>query len=79
MRVLISLLFFSLILLGYYLFLTGYRSAFEADQACHSEKWNSYGDNPNFECDHDMETDQWLLYEMLPSHMPAKVIKRFRY
>ena len=56
-----------------------YQSAFEADQACHSEKWSSYGDNPSFDCDHDLETNKWILYEMMPNHMPAKVIKRYRY
>ena len=79
MRVLIALLFFLLAILGSYLFLTGYRSAFEADQACHSEKWNLHGDDPIFDCDHDLETNQWLLYEIVPNHLPAKVIKRFRY
>ena len=79
MKVFISLFFCLLIILGAYLFLIGYRSAFEADQACHSEKWNAYGENPSFGCDHDLETHQWLLYEVLPNHNPAKVIKRFRY
>ena len=62
-----------------YCFFTGYRSAFDTDQAGHTEKRNSSGDNPNFNCDHDLETDQWLLYELSQNHMPAKVIKRFRY
>jgi len=61
------------------LHLQRYKSAFEADQACHFQQWDAYGDNPNFGCDHDLETNKWILYEVLPSHMPAKVIKRFRY
>ncbi len=79
MRLLITGVLFLLIAIGSYSFLTGYRSAFEADQACHSEKWSSYGDNATFDCDHDLETNQWILYEALPDHMPAQVIKRFRY
>ena len=79
MRILITLI--SLLITSFiaYYFLTGYRSAFEADQACHSEKWNSYGENESFGCDHDLETNQWLLYEELPDHTPSKIIRRFRY
>ena len=79
MKLTIVTLCLLLLVLSTYYFFTGYRSAFEADQACHSEKWNSYGDNPKFDCDHDLETGQWILYEVLPNHMPAKVINRFRY
>ena len=79
MRLLIAVVFSLFVVIGSYYFLTGYRSAFEADQACHSEKWGSYGDDSTFGCDHDLETNQWILYESLPDHMPAKVIKRFRY
>ena len=79
MKLIIALVCFLFIAFGSYYYLTGYRSAFEADQACHSEKWNSYGDNPSFDCDHDLETSQWILYEEKPVHMPAKVIKRFHY
>ena len=63
---------------GAYL-LTGYRSAFEADQACHAEKWQSYADAKGFGCDHDLETKQWILFEVSQEHEPAQVIKRFRY
>ena len=79
MRLLIAVVFSLFVVIGSYYFLTGYRSAFEADQACHSEKWGSYRDDSTFGCDHDLETNQWILYESLPDHMPAKVIKRFRY
>ncbi len=79
MRLLISLLFLLAIAFASYYFLIGYRSAFEADQACHSEKWNFYGDNVSYGCDHDLETNQWILYEQLPDHNPARIIKRFRY
>ena len=65
-------------IISFYL-LARYQSAFEADQACHSEKWSSYGDDPSFDCDHDLETNKWILYEMMPNHIPAKVIRRYRY
>ncbi len=61
------------------LFLTSYRSAFEADQACHYEKWVRYAESPEYGCDHDLETKQWILFENGISNNPAKVIKRFRY
>ncbi len=69
---------FLLILFGAY-FLTSYRSAFEADQACHAEKWNRYQDAEEVGCDHDLETKQWILYEVAEDHDPAVVIRRFRY
>ena len=67
-----------LILFGVY-FLTSYRSAFEADQACHYEKWLNYKDDQSFGCDHDLETQQWILFEEGRDHSAAKVIQRFRY
>ena len=66
-------------LLGGCLYLTSYRSAFEADQACHYEKTKVYESSSSFGCDHDTETSQWILYELENSGLPAKVIKRFRY
>ena len=62
-----------------FLFFTSYRSAFEADQACHFIKWDSYKESLEFGCDHDLETNQWILYQEGSNHEPAKVIKRFRY
>tara|TARA_B100000700_G_C14651805_1_gene672297 strand:- start:33 stop:290 length:258 start_codon:yes stop_codon:yes gene_type:complete len=60
-------------------YITSYRSAFEADQACHSLKWKNYQDSEVFGCDHDLETNQWILYETSNNHSPAKIMKRFRY
>ncbi len=60
-------------------FSTRYRSAFEADQACHSQISINYLDNTNVGCDHDLETRQWILFEDLPGLEPAKVLKRYRY
>ena len=60
-------------------FLSGYDSAFEADQNCHYFL-STYGDESvNYGCDHDTETHQWILYESSDNKEPAKIIKKFRY
>ena len=59
--------------------LTGFNSAFEADQLCHSTLANFDSNNQNLDCDHDIETHQWILFEKNNDLQPAKVIKRFRY
>ena len=70
----------SVILVGFSIyFLTGYDSAFEADQSCHFELSKFSGQLGNFGCDHDTETHQWILYETQDSLEPAKIIKKFRY
>jgi ammonia channel protein AmtB len=68
----------ALVLLLIYFF-TGYDSAFEADQYCHS--YLSSFDNTSgiYGCDHDTETHQWILYESNENKVPAKIIKKFRY
>ena len=60
-------------------FLTGYDSAFEADQYCHSDLSNYTNLSENYGCDHDTETHQWILYESNDNKEPAKIIKKFRY
>lgn len=60
-------------------YINTYRSAFEADQACHFAKWETHKENSAFGCDHDLETRQWILYEEGHNHQPAKVLERFRY
>ena len=71
--------FLSVILLFLIYFLTGYDSAFEADQNCHSFL-SSYDDpSENYGCDHDTETHQWILYKSNENKEPAKIIKKFRY
>ena len=70
----------SLILVGFLIyFLTGYDSAFEADQSCHSYLYNLPDQSGNLGCDHDTETHQWILYEAQDNSEPAKIIKKFRY
>ena len=77
---LVSQVFFLLVLvLVLIYFLTGFDSAFEADQYCPSTL-SSYDDlSGNYGCDHDTETHQWILYEINDSKEPAKIIKKFRY
>ena len=70
----VTLLFFSL-----FYFLTGYSSAFEADQQCHFDMRNKYSDITSIGCDHDLETRQWILYEERVASEPAKVMQRYRY
>ena len=79
MKVFSAVVFFLLCSVAAVTFLTGYRSAFEADQACHAEKWNIHGEDKAYDCDHDLETNQWILFEEGSNHQAAKVLKRFRY
>ena len=73
-------IFISLILAGILIyFLTGYDSAFEADQSCHSNLLNYENEFGNYGCDHDTETHQWILYNNEEEAKPAKIIKKFRY
>ena len=54
--------FFVLVLLLVLIyFFTGFDSAFEADQFCHSTLANDYNRSGNYGCDHDTETHQWIL------------------
>ena len=77
---LIFQVFLSIVLAGFLIyFLTGYDSAFEADQSCHS--YLSIYDNQSgkYGCDHDTETHKWILYSKDGDSVPAKIIKKFRY
>ena len=77
---LISQVFFMLVLVLFLIyFLTGYDSAFEADQYCHSNLSTYENLSGNYGCDHDTETHQWILYESIDNNEPAKIIKKFRY
>ena len=70
----------SVVLIGFSVyFLSGYDSAFEADQSCHSEMSQFSGKTASLGCDHDTETHQWILYETQDNSVPAKIIKKFRY
>ena len=73
-------IFFLLVILIFLIyFLTGYDSAFEADQFCHSTLSSYENQSGNYDCDHDTETHQWILYESNDNNQPAKIIKKFRY
>ena len=73
----IVIILFLIVILGFYF--TKYKSAFEADQACHYDQNQNYAENLNLGCDHDLETMQWLLYEKGEKNSKSKVIKRYRY
>ncbi len=68
-----------ILIISFTYFLTGYDSAFEADQLCHSYLANISDQPSNSGCDHDTETHQWILYETQDDSEPAKIIKKFRY
>ena len=74
-----SSIFLLVILLFLIYFLTGYDSAFEADQNCHSYLSNYENSSGNYGCDHDTETHQWILYESNNNKEPAKIINKLRY
>ena len=70
----------SLLAVGFLIyFLTGYDSAFEADQSCHSYLSDLSEQSVTLGCDHDTETHQWILYETQDNLEQAKIIKKFRY
>ena len=75
----LQVFFLLVILLFLVYFLTGYDSAFEADQLCHYDLSNFSDKSVNLGCDHDTETHQWILYETQENSEPAKIIKKFRY
>ena len=77
---LVSQVFFLLITVLFLIyFLTGFDSAFEADQSCHSYLSSYDNLSGNYGCDHDTETHQWILYKSNDTKEPAKIIKKFRY
>ena len=79
MKILIPILLVFIFIFGLYYYLTGYPSAFEADQKCNSILSTSFLEDDFHGCDHDLETRQWILYEKRDSLTAARVLKRFRY
>ena len=79
----ISIAFISLIalILVYLYYFTGYKSAFEADQQCHYElRLKSVElEGEVLGCDHDLETNQWILYQQDINDKPSQVVERYRY
>ena len=79
MGIFIGFLLVFTFVIGLYYYLTGYPSAFEADQKCHSILLTNFSEDGEHGCDHDLETRQWILYEKGEDLSAAKVLKRFRY
>ena len=65
--------------LSFFYYSSGYRSAFEADQACHFDTIHYLNEEIKLYCDHDTETRQWLLYQKEAPVEKATVVKRYRY
>ena len=64
---------------GFLYFSSGYRSAFEADQQCHYELRLKSVELEGLGCDHDLETNQWILYQKGINDKPSQVVERYRY
>ena len=77
----ISIFFITLLslILGYLYFSDDYQSAFEADQQCHYELRLKSVELEGLGCDHDLETNQWLLYQKGINDMPSQVVERYHY
>ena len=77
----ISILLISIIavIVGYLFFSHGYKSAFEADQQCHYELRLKSVELEGLGCDHDLETNQWILYQKGINDKPSQVVQRYRY
>ena len=79
MKLTIAFIFLIAIIVGFVYFFTGYKSAFEADQQCHYELRLKSVELEGLGCDHDLETNQWLLYHKSINDEPSQVVERFRY
>ena len=79
MKLIIAFISLIALIFGFLYFLTGYQSAFEADQQCHYEMSLKSVELDGLGCDHDLETNQWLLYRDGINDQPAQVIERYRY
>ena len=79
MKIIIAFITLIAIILGYIYIVTGYKSAFEADQQCHYELRLKSVELEGLGCDHDLETNQWILYQKGINGKPSQVVARFRY
>ena len=79
MKTSFALISLILIILGCLYFFTGYKSAFEADQQCHYELSLKSAELEGLGCDHDLETNQWILYQQGINDKPSQVVQRYRY
>ncbi len=79
MKLTIALISLIAIIVGFLYYFTGYKSAFEADQQCHYEMRLKSKELDELACDHDLETNQWLLYRNGVNGEPSQVLERYRY
>tara|TARA_Y100001968_G_scaffold200711_1_gene184256 strand:- start:18 stop:257 length:240 start_codon:yes stop_codon:yes gene_type:complete len=79
MKIIIALIALIAIILGYLYLSPGYKSAFEADQQCHYELKSKFVELEGLGCDHDLETNQWILYQKGINDKPSQVVERYRY
>ncbi len=67
------------IIFAFLYFSPDYKSAFEADQQCHYEMRLKSVELDRLGCDHDLETNQWILYREGLDDQPSQVVERYRY
>ena len=79
MKLTIAFISLLVIILVFLYFFTGYQSAFEADQQCHYEMRLKSVELDGLGCDHDLETNQWILYQKGIDDKPSQVVQRYRY
>ena len=79
MKISIAVISLIAIIFGCLYLFTGYKSAFEADQQCHYELRLKSVELEGLGCDHDLETNQWILYQEGINNKPSKVVERYRY
>jgi len=79
MKTSLAVISLTVIILGCLYFFTGYKSAFEADQQCHYELRMKSVELEGLGCDHDLETNQWILYQKGIDDKPSQVVQRYRY
>ena len=79
MKTSLAVISLTVIILGCLYFFTGYKSAFEADQQCHYELRMKSVELEGLGCDHDLETNQWILYQRGIDDKPSQVVQRYRY
>ena len=79
MKIIIAFISLLALIICFFYFFTGYKSAFEADQQCHYEMRLKSVELDELGCDHDLETNQWLLFRKGIDEQPSQVIERYRY
>ena len=78
-KVIIAFISLIAVILGCSYYFSGYKSAFEADQQCHYELRLKSDEIEGLGCDHDLETNQWILFQKGINNDPSRVVERYRY